>query len=56
VNFLIYVLAGCVIWISFNVILELPHAASYFWLVFFTTAFYLNKHGHPDEKTLEEKN
>jgi hypothetical protein len=43
-NFLIYVLTGSFVWICFNVILELPHAATYFWLVYFTTALYLNKY------------
>jgi hypothetical protein len=38
-NFLLYALAGCFIWICFNVILELPHSATYFWLVFFTAAY-----------------
>jgi hypothetical protein len=37
-NFLLYALTGCFVWICFNVILELPHSATYFWLVFFTTA------------------
>jgi hypothetical protein len=53
VNFLIYTLTGCFVWISFNVILELPHASTYFWLVFFTTAFYLNKVQQPS--TFNEK-
>jgi hypothetical protein len=39
--FLILSLCGMLVWISFNVILELPHSATYFWLVYFTTAFYL---------------
>jgi hypothetical protein len=38
-NFLLYALAGCFTWICFNVILELPHSATYFWLVFFTAAY-----------------
>jgi hypothetical protein len=38
-SFLLYALAGCFVWISFNVILELPHSATYFWLVFFTAAY-----------------
>ena len=42
-NFLIYNLTGCIVWVCFNVILELPHSAVYFWLVFFTTALY-SKH------------
>ena len=41
VMFLILSVCGCLVWISFNVILELPHTATYFWLVFFTTVFYL---------------
>jgi len=38
-NFMLYALAGCFVWICFNVILELPHSATYFWLVFFTAAY-----------------
>lgn len=41
VNFLIYGLAGCFVWVFFNVILELPHSATYFWLVYFTAAYAL---------------
>jgi hypothetical protein len=41
VNFLIFALAGCFIWVFFNVILELPHSATYFWLVYFTAAYAL---------------
>ena len=41
VMFLILSVCGCLVWISFNVILELPHTAIYFWLVYFTTVFYL---------------
>lgn len=40
-NFLILSLAGCSIWSSFNVILELPHSSTYFWLIYFTTALAL---------------
>ena len=39
-NFLLYALVGCFIWISFNVILELPHSSTYFWLLYLTTAAY----------------
>jgi hypothetical protein len=46
-NFLIYALTGCMIWICFNVILELPHAATYFWLVYFTTILYLKTTRQP---------
>jgi len=38
--FLFYSLIGSVIWASFNVILELPHSAIYFWLIYFTYIFY----------------
>jgi hypothetical protein len=41
VMFLILSVCGCLVWISFNVILELPHTATYFWLVFLTAVFYL---------------
>jgi|GEM_PF-928133 hypothetical protein len=41
VNFLVYALAGCFGWVLFNVILELPHSATFFWLVYMTTAYAL---------------
>jgi hypothetical protein len=41
VNFLVYALAGCFAWVMFNVILELPHSATFFWLVYMTTAYAL---------------
>lgn len=41
--FLVITLTGSIIWCCFNVILELPHSSVYFWLIFFTTAYYLNK-------------
>lgn len=41
INFLVYALTGCVVWILFNVILELPHSATYFWLVYFTAVYAL---------------
>jgi len=41
VMFLVLSVCGCLVWISFNVILELPHTAVYFWLVYLTTIFYL---------------
>lgn len=50
-NFLIYVLTGCFIWIAFNVILELPHSATFFWLVYFAAALYINKYHHPIDRT-----
>jgi len=41
--FLFYSLFGLIVWCSFNVILELPHSAIYFWLVYFTYIFYAKK-------------
>lgn len=38
--FLFYSLFGLIVWCSFNVILELPHSAIYFWLIYFTYIFY----------------
>ncbi len=38
-SFLLLAFAGCFVWVSFNVILELPHSATYFWLIYFTTAY-----------------
>lgn len=38
--FLTYTLIGCIVWSAFNVILELPHSAVYFWLVYFTYIYY----------------
>lgn len=36
---LIFALTGSLVWISFNVILELPHSATYFWLVYFAASY-----------------
>lgn len=38
--FLFHSIIGTIIWSSFNVILELPHSALLFWLIFFTYIFY----------------
>jgi hypothetical protein len=38
--FLFFTLSGLIIWVFFNVILELPHSAVYFWLIYFTYIFY----------------
>lgn len=38
--FLFYSLFGLIVWISFNVVLELPHSAIFFWMVYFTYIFY----------------
>ncbi len=35
-DFLILVLVGCMVWASFNVVLELPHVTAFFWLVYFS--------------------
>jgi len=42
-QFLILAFTGCLVWICFNVILELPHSALFFWLVYFTCMTYLNQ-------------
>jgi hypothetical protein len=42
-NFLLLCMVGCFVWICFNVILELPHSSTFFWLVYFTTVFYFKK-------------
>ena len=34
-KFLIITLIGCSVWVSFNVILELPHSSLYYWLIVF---------------------
>ncbi len=53
INFLVYTLAGCFVWIMFNVILELPHSATFFWLVYLTAAFALKMRGKPAPGTAE---
>jgi hypothetical protein len=45
--FLLLALVGVSVWSFFNVILELPHSASYFWLIYFSLAFSLKS----NEKT-----
>jgi hypothetical protein len=49
-NFVLYALVGCLIWVCFNVILELPHSATYFWLVFFTAAYTFRTNHRFDNK------
>ncbi|SDE47792.1 hypothetical protein [Ulvibacter litoralis] len=49
-KFLLLSLVGVSIWASFNVILELPHSSTYFWLIYFTLAFYLYKINIDDKK------
>ncbi|HXB06695.1 MAG TPA: hypothetical protein VNW04_06260 [Puia sp.] len=46
-NFLVYALAGSCVWVMFNVILELPHSATFFWLVYLTTAYALKMQDSP---------
>jgi len=48
-NYLTYNLIGSIVWVFFNVILELPHSAVYFWLVYFTTALYY-KYNYQNQK------
>jgi hypothetical protein len=38
--FLFFTLCGLIMWVFFNVILELPHSAIYFWFIYFTYIFY----------------
>ncbi len=40
--FLLLALVGNCVWAFFNVILELPHSASFFWLIYFSLVFSLN--------------
>lgn len=42
---LIFALTGSLAWISFNVILELPHSATFFWLIYFAAAYGLKIKG-----------
>ena len=46
-NFLVLLLPGCFVWVMFNVILELPHSATFFWMVYLTTAYALKMQGKP---------
>lgn len=38
--FMFFTLWGLIMWVFFNVILELPHSAIYFWFIYFTYIFY----------------
>ncbi|RIA08217.1 hypothetical protein OE09_0026 [Flavobacteriaceae bacterium MAR_2010_72] len=40
--FLLLLLLGYMVWVSFNVILELPHSAFMFWLAYFVAIEYFN--------------
>jgi hypothetical protein len=40
--FLLLLLFSYMVWVSFNVVLELPHSAMLFWLVFFVSIEYFN--------------
>lgn len=41
--FLVMLLFSYFVWVSFNVVLELPHSALLFWLVFFVSIEYFNE-------------
>ncbi len=47
--FLVLMLFSYMIWISFNVVLELPHSSMIFWLVYFVSIEYFNKKTNLDE-------
>jgi O-antigen ligase len=47
IRFLVYSLAGCFVWIMLNVILELPHSATFYWLVYLSTAYALKMRNMP---------
>ncbi len=47
-KFLLLSFVGVAVWVSFNVILELPHSSTYFWLIYFTLAFFLQKNSIDD--------
>jgi hypothetical protein len=54
--FLILTLIGSIVWCSFNVILELPHSAVYFWLIYFTTALFLKEEVTPFKFMIKTRN
>ncbi|PVW15133.1 hypothetical protein [Marixanthomonas spongiae] len=54
IKFLLLAVVGVAIWASFNVVLELPHSSTYFWLLYFTLAFYLYKNKIDSRKKLHE--
>jgi len=38
------ILFGIFVWASFNLVMELPHSSSFFWIIFFTLLFVLKNH------------
>jgi len=43
IDFLVLALVGSSIWVSFNVVLELPHSSSFYWLIYFTLVYSLRE-------------
>ena len=42
-DFLVLALIGTSIWVSFNVVLELPHSSSFYWLIYFSLVYSLRE-------------
>jgi len=40
-DFLVLALLGASVWASFNVVLELPHSSTFYWLIYFTLVYNL---------------
>lgn len=38
-DFLVLAIIGGIVWSSFNVVLELPHSSTYFWLIYFSLIY-----------------
>ena len=54
-QFLMLSFLGLFVWCSFNVILELPHSALYFWFVYFLLAYRFNYMENPLPKNNDTK-
>ncbi len=50
-DFLMLSLAGSMVWTSFNVVLELPHSSAFFWLIYFSLIYEVNRHNKSLLKT-----
>jgi len=50
-EFLLLSLAGSMVWASFNVVLELPHSSAFFWLIYFSLIYEVNRHNKSLLKT-----
>jgi hypothetical protein len=50
-DFLMLSLAGSMVWASFNVVLELPHSSAFFWLIYFSLIYEVNRHNKSLLKT-----